>query len=186
MTVKDSAMNRFMMPLAAFLLGSVMTSGVFAAEPAPSIAFVNTALVLEQAPQAEAVRKTLQDEFSSRDAKLQAEQKKIKALEEKMARDSLTMSQEEQRKLERDILAQKRDLKRSRDEFAEDFNIRRNEELAKMQREIATSIVALAKEKGYDLIFENGVIFASERVDITKSVINRLKQDFAKKDNKKK
>lgn len=179
-------MKRLTTPLVLLLLGFAATTGVAFAEGSPSIAFVNTAQVLEQAPQAEAVRKTLQDEFAGRDAKLQAEQKKIKSLEDKMARDSLTMSQEEQSKLERDILAQKREMKRSRDEFAEDFNIRRNEELAKMQRDIASSIVALAKEKGYDLILENGVIFASERVDITKSVIDRLKQDFSKKDNKKK
>ncbi len=178
-------MKRFAQSLAAILFGFVVSAGSVSAEDNPNIAFVNTALVLEKAPQAEAVRKTLKDEFAARDKKLQAEQKKIKSLEEKMARDSLTMSQEELRRLERDILTQKRDLKRSRDEFAEDFNIRRNDELAKMQREIATSIVALAKEKGYDLILESGVIFASERIDITKSVIDRLKQDFAKSSSKK-
>ena len=180
-------MKRFAKLLVVVVFGfSVSAAWAASAESGPRIAFVNTAQVLEQAPQAEAVRKTLQDEFAERDSKLQAEQKKIKSLEEKMARDSLTMSQDEQRKLERDILAQKRDLKRSRDEFAEDFNIRRNEELAKMQRDISSSIVALAKEKGYDLILESGVIFASEHVDITKSVIERLKQDFAKNGNKKK
>jgi outer membrane protein len=90
------------------------------------------------------------------------------------------MSEEERRKLERDILSQKREIKRARDEFTEDFNIRRNEELGKMQREIALSIVTLAKEKGYDLILENGVIYASDRVDITKLVIERLKRDYSK------
>jgi outer membrane protein len=165
----------------ALLLGLSLGGGAVHAADAPTIAFVNTPQVLEQAPQAEAVRKTLQSEFSTRDAELVAEQKKVKALEEKMARESLTMSEEQQRKLERDILSQKRELKRSRDEFAEDFNIRRNEELAKMQREIALSIVALAKESGYDLILENGVIYASDRVDITSQVIDRLKRDFAKK-----
>lgn len=167
--------------MAALLLGLAAVSAPVTAAETPNIAFVNTPQVLEQAPQAEAVRKTLQSEFSTRDAELVAEQKKVKALEEKMARESLTMSEEQQRKLERDILSQKRELKRSRDEFAEDFNIRRNEELAKMQREIALSIVALAKEMGYDLILENGVIYASEKVDITNKVIERLKQDFAKK-----
>lgn len=162
-------------------LGLLVLAGSAAAEEMPRIAFVNTSQVLEQAPQAEAVRKTLQSEFSGRDAELLAEQKKVKALEDKMQRESLTMSEEQQRKLQRDILTQKRELKRSRDEFAEDLNIRRNEELSKMQREIALSIVALAKEQGYDLILENGVIYASQKVDITKEVIERLKQDFAKK-----
>jgi outer membrane protein len=174
-------MNMIKTLLAAASIGLSLGSFAATAADAAQIAFVNTPQVLEQAPQADAVRNTLQAEFAPRDAKLVAEQKKVKDLEEKLARDGAVMSEENRRKLERDILGRKRESKRARDEFTEDFNIRRNEELAKMQREIALSIVSLAKEKGYDLILENGVIYASERVDITKEVIARLKQDYKKK-----
>ncbi|MGM0593924.1 MAG: OmpH family outer membrane protein [Pseudomonadota bacterium] len=170
--------QRFKTGLATLLLG--LSLSVAALAESPRIAFVNTPQVLEQAPQAGAVRETLQSEFSTRDAELVAEQKELKEMEERMGRESLTMSQEQQRKLEREILSRKRELKRSRDDFAEDFNIRRNEELQKMQRQIAASIVAMAEEDGYDLILENGVIYASEKVDITERVIERLKRDFAK------
>lgn len=172
-------MNRIFLAIASLALFWI--SGVASAAEVTRIAFVNTPQVLEQAPQAEAVRNTLQSEFAPRDAKLVTEQKKIKDLEDKLARDGAVMSDEARRKLERDILGQKREVKRSRDEFTEDFNIRRNEELAKMQREIAMSIVSFAKEKGYDLILENGVIYASDRVDITAEVIARLKQDYKSK-----
>jgi len=174
-------MNKIRTLLATACLGlAVCTQPIWADEPA-RIAFVNTPQVLEQAPQAEAVRNRLQSEFAPRDAKLVAEQKKVKELEDKLSRDSAIMSDEERRKLERDVLGQKREIKRSRDEFNEDFNIRRNDELSKMQREIALSIVGLAKEMGYDLILESGVIYASDRVDITSDVIERLKRDYNKK-----
>lgn len=165
---------------AASLVMLTVVGSVNAAE-APNIAFVNTPQVLEQAPQAEAVRQTLKKEFSARDAELIAEQKKIKSLEEKLTRDRVTMSEEQQRELERNIHSQQRELKRAREDFAEDVNIRRNEELAKMQREISKSIVALAREMEYDLILESGVIYASDRVDITEKVIQRLKRDYDKK-----
>lgn len=174
-------MNTIRTLLAAVSFGLFLTAFSATAADAPRIAFVNTPQVLEQAPQAEAVRNILQAEFAPRDGKLVAEQKKVKDMEDKLARDGAVMSEEKRRKLERDILSQKREIKRSRDEFTEDFNIRRNEELARMQREIALSIVSLAKDKGYDLILENGVIYASDRVDITKEVISRLKQDYEKK-----
>jgi len=167
--------------LASVCLGLVLSITNANAEEPVRIAFVNTPQVLEQVPQAESVRNTLQSEFAPRDAKLVAEQKKVKELEDKLSRDSAIMSNEGRRKLERDILSQKREIKRARDEFTEDFNIRRNEELSKMQREIALSIVSLAKEKGYDLILESGVIYASDRVDITTEVIDRLKRDYSKK-----
>ncbi len=174
-------MNTIRILLAATCIGLASVTSAATAAEATRIAFVNTPQVLEQAPQAGAVRNTLQSEFSPRDAALSAEQKKVKDLEDKLARDGAVMSDEARRKLEREILSQKREIKRARDEFTEDFNIRRNDELAKMQREIALSIVSLAKERGYDLILENGVIYASDRVDITKDVIKRLKRDYNNK-----
>jgi outer membrane protein len=174
-------MNRIrtLLAAAAFAVAFAAPAAVNAQEM--RIAFVNTPQVLEQAPQADAVRATLESEFKPRDVALVADQKKVQALEDKLSRDGMVMSEEQRRKLEREILSQKREIKRARDEFTEDFNIRRNDELAKMQREIALSIVSLAKEKGYDLILENGVIYASDRVDITKDVIERLKRDYNKK-----
>jgi outer membrane protein len=174
-------MNIFRTLLVVVGLGLSLGAAVATAADGARIAVVNIPLVLEQAPQAENVRNTLQAEFAPRNAKLVAEQKKIKDLEERLARDGAVMSDDERRKLERDIISQKRDVNRTRDELNEDFNIRRSDALANMQREITMSIVSLAKEKGYDLILENGVIYASESVDITKEVIVRLKQDYAKK-----
>ncbi len=142
------------------------------------VAFVNTPRVVEQAPQADAARNRLQQEFAPREGELGAAQSKLKGLEEKLGRDGAVMSDEERRKLEREILAQQRELKRARDEFTEDLNIRRNEEFGRLQRQVAEVIVGLAKENSYDLILENGVVFASTRVDITDQVIDRLKKEY--------
>ena len=173
-------MRGFMQRILLLMLLMLGIHGTAHAQQGMRVAFVNTPEVLEQAPQAEAVRNTLQAEFAPRDAKLVAEQQKVRALEERLLRDAAVMSDDERRRLERDLLAQQRDLKRSRDEFGEDFNIRRNEELSKMQREIAESSMNLARERGYDLIIESGVVYASDRVDITKEVIARLKRDHLK------
>jgi outer membrane protein len=85
------------------------------------------------------------------------------------------MSESQRGKLERDVLAKKRDLKRSQQEFREDFNIRRNEEFDKLQRQIYQTIVQIAKEKRYDLVLGDGVIYGSDQIDITDEVLQRLK-----------
>lgn len=146
------------------------------------IAFVNIPQILEQAPQADAVRETLNQEFSARDIDLAAGDKKLELLKQRLEREGSDMVEEERRKLERELLTQEREMKRSHEEYNEDRNIRKNEELAKMQREIRLSIVTLAKELGYDMVLESGVMYASDQVDITGRVIARLKQDFTKKD----
>lgn len=145
-----------------------------------SVAFVNSGRVLEQAPQAKAARERLQQEFAPRDSEIQTAQKTLKGLQEKLERDGAVMSAAERGKLEHEIVAQQRELKRSQSEFSEDLNLRRNEEFAKLQRETADAIVAIAKENGYDLVFEAGVVYASEKVDITDRVIGRLREQFNK------
>ncbi len=142
------------------------------------VAFVNTSQILEQIPQGEASREELQSEFSPRDDSLIASQKKLKSLEDKLARDGAVMTEDARRELERDVLGQQRELARARDEFAEDLNIRRNEEFAKLQRLVVDTIVRIAKEDSYDLVLEAGVVYASDKVDITDKLISRLKQQF--------
>ena len=142
---------------------------------------VNAAMILEKAPQAEQARKQLEKEFAPRDKKLVNLQKEIKANDDKLVRDGAVMSESARVKMEREIVSQKRELKRKQDEFREDFNIRRNEEFGKLQKRIYEAIVSHAKKEKYDLIISDGVIYASDTVDITNQVLARLKAESAKK-----
>ncbi|HLA75894.1 MAG TPA: OmpH family outer membrane protein [Gammaproteobacteria bacterium] len=164
-------LKKFFYTLLICLFG--FSSAGFAAEL--KLGFVNAAKILEEAPQAEAARNKLEKEFAPRDKNLVASQKEVKDMEDKLAKDGAVISEAERRKSERDILTQKRDLKRAQDEFREDFNIRRNEEFGKLQRLVYETIVSLAKQDGYDLIVGDGAIYASDRVDITDKVLQRLK-----------
>jgi outer membrane protein len=138
------------------------------------IGFVNVPRILENAPQAAQAKKDLEKEFAPRDKKLVAMQKKLKKLEEKMLTDGDVMSQSDQKKKEREIISLKRDARRAQEEFREDFNIRRNEELAKLQKVVFEAIQSLAKEKNYDLLVTDGVVFASERIDVTAEIESKL------------
>lgn len=138
------------------------------------IGFVDTVKLMENAPQAKSAQSKIESEFSPREKELVALQREIKDQEDKLARDGAVMSETERTKLERDILAKRRDLKRAQEEFRDDLNIRRNEVLAKLQKDMYEAVVALAKEEKYDLIFSQGVVYSSERVDITESVLKKL------------
>jgi len=147
------------------------------------IAFVNTPQILEEAPQAKAARERLEREFAPRDSEIATTQNALKELEERLSRDGAVMSAEERRKTEREILSQQREIKRAREAFTEDLNLRRNEEFSRLQRVISAAIVALAKERGYDLILESGVVYASEAVDITDEVLGYLQKQLEQDGN---
>ncbi|MBL1432418.1 MAG: OmpH family outer membrane protein [Gammaproteobacteria bacterium] len=145
------------------------------------IGFVNPIKVLEQAPQAATARQKLEKDFQPRKDEIITAQKKVQKLEQSLVRDADTMSESVRKLLERDIISQKRDLRRVQEEYGEDLNLRRNEELAQLQREISKVIKQIAEEGKYDLIVGEAVIYASEAIDVTGKVLERLKQINGKK-----
>ncbi|MGZ8161892.1 MAG: OmpH family outer membrane protein [Methylobacter sp.] len=156
----------------AVFLGLLLTANASFADL--KVGFVNIPAVLEKAPQAEKAKKRLEQEFSPRDKQLVAQQKEIQNLEEKMSRDASVMGDSERSNLEKNILNKKRDAKRSQQEFSEDFNVRRNEELGKLQRRIVEAIRSIAKAQNFDLLLTDGVIYASEQIDVTAQVQQKL------------
>jgi outer membrane protein len=167
-------MKKIIAPVAVPLLlaASLFSQGAFAET---KIGFVDTVKLMEAAPQAKSAQSKIESEFSPREKELVSLQREIKEQEDKLSRDGTVMSESERTKLERDILAKRRDLKRAQEEFRDDLNIRRNEVLAKLQKEMYEAVVALAKDEKYDLIFSQGVVYSSDKVDITEDVLKRLK-----------
>lgn len=141
------------------------------------VGVVNAAALLEKAPQAESARSKLEKEFAPREKILVEAQKRIRKMEDRLNKDGAVMSESERRRMERDLMSEKREYKRTQEEFREDLNIRRNEELAELQRLIYDVIVSLAKQEKYDVIVGDGVIFASDRIDITDKVLDRLRSN---------
>jgi len=140
------------------------------------IGAVNSVRIWEQSPQAENLRAQIEKEFAPRDRQLVADQKKLKEMEDRLAKDAAIMSEQERSNLERSIIEARRDLKRNQDEFREDLTFRRNEEMAKIQREVIEAIQTVAKENNYDVVLLEGVIYASPKVDMTQLVIDYLKK----------
>lgn len=161
-----------------FYLVAGLLCGVFASAQAQDIkiGFVNPVKVMETAPQVEAANKRLEQEFAPKEQRIVEMQKELRQMEERLGKDEAIMSEKNLNDLRRDIMAKKRDLKRDQDEFREEYNFRRSEELDKLQKQIYKAIETLAKDMGYDLVVSDGVIVASERVDITDMVLKRLQE----------
>jgi len=84
------------------------------------------------------------------------------------------MAETERRNKERDLANQSRDLQRMQREFREDLNLRRNEELAGIQERANKVIQQIAESEKFDLILQDPVVYASQRIDITDKVIKAL------------
>jgi outer membrane protein len=159
--------------LAAFLTAALSFS-LAAAAAEPKIGVVNIAKLLDESPQARSATQALQDEFAPRQKELLKQQDDLKAREDKAQRDSDVMGDAERRNLEKDLRDAQRELARKRDEFGEDYNIRRNEELSRLQKALMQEVETFAKANNYDLILGDGVLYATNAVDVTPQLLQRL------------
>jgi len=138
------------------------------------IGFVNTERLFREAAPAKRAQQKLEKEFSTRDAEQQKLSKQVRDLQAQLDRDGPTMGEAERRNKERDLANQMRDLQRMQREIREDLNLRRNEELAGVQERANKVIQQIAEAEKFDLIIQDPVVYASQRIDITDKVIKAL------------
>ena len=167
-------MKKFNVSYVFVVLFAVFSVFSTSARAEVKIGFVDVEKLSESAPQIHSAQMKMDAEFGSREKQIIALQREIEALEEALARDGAVMSDAERSKKEREILGKRRDGKRVQDEFRDDINIRRNEILRKVNTEIGKAIEEYAKANGYDLIFAQGVMYSSKKVDITEAVLKKL------------
>ena len=138
------------------------------------LGFVNTERLFREAAPAKRAQQKLEKEFSTRDNAMQKLSKQVRDLQTTLDRDGPTMGDAERRNKERDLANQMRDLQRMQREYREDLNLRRNEELASVQERANKVIQQIAEAEKFDLIIQDPVVYASQRIDITDKVIKAL------------
>ncbi len=147
---------------------------VQAQAPDYRIGFVNSERLFRDAAPAKRAQQKLEKEFAGRDAEIQKLAKQVRDLQAALEKDGVTMAEVERRNKERDLANMSRDLQRAQREFREDLNLRRNEELSAVQERANKVIQQIAVDEKFDLIIQDPVIYASQRIDITDRVIKAL------------
>jgi outer membrane protein len=165
------------------LLGLMLAHGLPAHAAEFKVGFVNVAIVLDQAPQAAQARARIEREFAPRDREILSQQQQIRTLEDKLVKNAAVLSGSERERQEADLRQLKRELRRSQEEFREDLNLRRSQELSALQRMVTEVIQNMARAEKYDLVITDGVVFAGDKVNITKRVIEHLNAEFEESDD---
>ncbi len=139
---------------------------------------VDMARLVEEYSIIKGVQNILQEEFAVKDEAL-----RTLGLELKKAQDStieMDLADNARKEHERKLLNLDREYARLAAEFRQDYNLRRNEELYKMQKEITDTILEYAEKNQYDLILESGMIYASDKLQLTDAILDVLRQKLEK------
>jgi len=145
-------------------------STVQAAEQKIGVVFPSK--VIEASPQRARTDKTLEREFKGRYEKLQAQEKEITKLQEKMKKDGELLSKQKLTDIQRDLAGKVSDYKLKRRAFEEDQQRRTREEQQKILTSVRDAIASVAKKGNYDIVL-NGeqIVFSKPALDISDSVI---------------
>ena len=162
------------MKFTIFLVLSLLSFGLNAAG---KTAYINSKVLLEQAPQAIAVKTQLQEQFGSRENDLREMLKSLQEMEQTYQNDMAIMSAEQKQKAEENIVQNRRRFQFEQQSLKEDLQKRQRELLREMETAIKSVIQAYGKEHGYDFIFtEASIAYASEANDITEEILAELKK----------
>ena len=159
----------------AIVVGFLLAGVASATQADVKIGFVDPVALIQNAPQSELALKQLEQEFSSRNDDILELQDRIGTLEVDLEKNALIWSETKIQNTKREIDRLIRRMKRTQQEAQEDYNLRRNEELARIQGLIREVVVTIAKDEGYDLILETGVVYVSPKINLTERILEELK-----------
>lgn len=139
------------------------------------IGYVMLDRILREAPAAQRAQKKIELEFSKREQDLARTGEQLKKMQENLEKNSVTMSESDRQKRERELGDLSRDFQRKQREFREDLNQRRNEELSGVLERANRAVRQIAEAEKLDIVFQNDqAVWASPRIDITDKVIKAL------------
>ncbi len=165
--------KRYTFLIITFIL--VLTAVSFAQE-GTKVAIVNS----QEAFETSAEGKKAAAQMQERDKKIRDELQKmddaIRSLQNRLNTGQLTMTPEAIRNLQVDIDKKTTDRKRYEEDAARDFQQFQLSLVNRIREEMVTIIMALRKERGYDLVIDlatSGIVDFDPTLDVTAEVVRR-------------
>ncbi len=118
----------------------------------------------------------LQKKYQPRQQELQRLQQEIQAIQDQLTKQSATLSEEEQGRLNREAEDKQKLLKRSAEDAQNDFNHDRDEAVNKIGQKMVHVITDYAQQNGFTLIMDDAqvpIYFAAKDIELTAEIVKR-------------
>jgi outer membrane protein len=138
------------------------------------IGVVDINRLMSESPQFQAARAKLDDEFAPRRREIIAMQTSLEERAAVLQKDLDVMGATEREEAQRELRNEERAIVRAQNEFREDTELRNNEVLRVVQQNVVSEVVAYGESEGFDLVLVEGIVYASDKVNITQAVLDSL------------
>jgi len=151
--------------------------GAQAATPGASkIGVINIQAAIANTVEGKKVIADLQKKYQPRQQELQRLQQEIQAIQDQLTKQSATLSDEEQGRLNRDSEEKQKLLKRSAEDAQNDFNRDRDEAINRIGQKMVKVINEYASQNGFTLVLDDAqipVYYAAKDIEITEEIVKR-------------
>lgn len=166
------------------LLG-LMAATALVAAPASGqsplkIGFINSQILLDQAPGAQAASQQFEQELANMRSELQPMAAQFDSMVAQFDSQSMTLSQDARRQRQQEIMRLQAQLEQAAGAMEQQAQQRRAEIVQPIMDRVSRTIEALRVEGGYHLIFDvaaGSVIAADPALDLTQEVLRRLQAE---------
>lgn len=162
--------------LASSLAFAISTGGAVA-QGSLKIAIIDTNKILVTSQAGKKGLADLKKVQEQKEGELRARQQEIKDMQDKISQGRLSLAEDKinemQKQLEDRVIA----ARRLQDDATRELDKKRDELLASIDQRVMPVINQVGKEQNYTLIFrkfESGLIYATDAIDITDTIIQRL------------
>ncbi len=142
------------------------------------IGVVNMERILRESKAAIEASDRLNAEGQRRQEEIEGISRRFKARLERFEKNGPSMEENDRMQERRALAEMERDVTRRSREAREEFNQRRNEEVLMLQNRAGRVVQEIARKEKLDLVLYE-YFYASDRVDLTKRVIEELDRDAA-------
>jgi outer membrane protein len=165
-------------PVAACCLVLLGTAGVAVAQQAaPKIAVIDVQRLLTDSALGKQAMDRLKILGESKKGEVEGMQNEITDLRNRLTEGRLSLSEERQDELDKELQTKLVELRRVQEDASRELEREQDQALAGIEARVIPLIAAIAEAEGYSLVFnkfQSGLLYATESIDITDSVLARF------------
>ena len=141
------------------------------------IGVLNMQKLQSEAPQIKEIMSRLQKRFEAPGQNLSKMAKDIQNEEKDLKQNEVLMSAAKLKQAREALVEKVKSFREQEVNLNKEMQTMRNQELAVFNGKVNQMLEQLAKKEKYDLILTEGIVFVSDKLDITDKLLTQLKKD---------
>lgn len=167
----------------ACMLGTAAVKAQAAGSAASKIGVINVRQAIVTTAEGKQASAELQSQFAPRQNELEALNKQINDLRQRLAAGQTTLSDEEKQRLTIQGQRLAAQLERKNNELQEDLNAAQGEVVDRIGRKMMDVLDRYSRENGYSAVFDSSaqnspILYTSTNVDVTQEIIRLYDQAY--------